>query len=459
MPISALRDRLTEALVAFAWDEWAQMGVLASARRRSDWAQDPEALIVFTLEVARQDARLFDELLDWWLVNDDVLSGWRLRALSDVPGDAGLVGAASEWVARHGGRRRSTLAGHDRGRGEPEALFRTLRGPTLEQDEAFAAYGLLRPVLRPGGKSLQPDMLAPINLAFRLRQLFGPSTRAEVIRCLLTIEAPRVSAPVLAQATGFSVRNVHEALASLHSARVVLAVGVSNELRYAADREQWAAFLGNDGSAIARHRDWPQLLGALRRILRWLWRPALDGLSDYLLASAARDLLEEVGADLAYAGVPVDYGRTVDEALAGLQTTIDRALASLGPYAEPAPAEAGAPNVTPRPSPSRVALEVFQGSSGEWRWRLRGGNGQAIAESAGTLRSRHAATDAARYFASRAHVLTFEAHSDDFGRVWWSAREADGGIVARSADAFASRSNARRAAASVQRRLHQMPAL
>ena len=459
MPISALRSRVTDALLAFAWDEWAQMGVLASPRRQSPWAQDPEAMIVFTLEVARQDARLFDELLDWWLVNDDLLNGWRLRALSDVPGDADLVGAASEWVARHGGRRRSTLTHRDRRRAEPETLFRTLRGPTREQDEAFTAYGLARPVLRPSGKSQQPDMLAPINLAFRLRQVFGPSARAEVVRCLLTIDAPRVSAPVVAQATGLSVRNVHEALASLHSARVVLMVGIGNELRYAADRERWAAFLGNDGAVVAAHRDWPQLLGALRRTLRWLWRPDLDGMSDYLLASSARDLLEEVGGDLAYAGIPVDYGRTIDEALTGLETTVNRALASLGPYGEAAPAQVDESPGASRWPPSRTTLEVLQDASGEWRWRLRGGNGQAVAQSAGTFRTRHSATDAARYFASRAGELAFEARSDDFGRVWWSARELDGGLVARSAEAFASRSNARRAAASVQRRVGEMTVL
>lgn len=45
-----LGQRLSDQLVSFAWDEWAQMGVLATPHRRSPWAQDPEALIVFTRE-------------------------------------------------------------------------------------------------------------------------------------------------------------------------------------------------------------------------------------------------------------------------------------------------------------------------------------------------------------------------------------------------------------------------
>jgi hypothetical protein len=57
--------QLTQQLVSFAWDEWAQMGVLTAPTRVSRWAQDPEALIVFTLEIARREPRLFDETLDW----------------------------------------------------------------------------------------------------------------------------------------------------------------------------------------------------------------------------------------------------------------------------------------------------------------------------------------------------------------------------------------------------------
>ena len=81
MDVSTLSRDLSDRLVAFAWDEWAQMGLLATPHRHSPWAQDPEALILFTLEVARAEPRLFDELMDWALVNEALLSVRRLRAL------------------------------------------------------------------------------------------------------------------------------------------------------------------------------------------------------------------------------------------------------------------------------------------------------------------------------------------------------------------------------------------
>src|SRR5205807_386201 len=91
MPTSTLRTHVVDALLSFAWDEWAQLGVLAIPQRSSPWAQDPEALLVFTFEIARDDPRLFDEVLDWLAVNDSLVSTRRLRALCEDATDTRLV--------------------------------------------------------------------------------------------------------------------------------------------------------------------------------------------------------------------------------------------------------------------------------------------------------------------------------------------------------------------------------
>lgn len=82
MLISATRERLEAGLLSFVWDEWSQMGLLSEARRLSPWAQDPEALLLLTLEVARADPRLFDEVLDWLVRNEHLVSVRRLRTLT-----------------------------------------------------------------------------------------------------------------------------------------------------------------------------------------------------------------------------------------------------------------------------------------------------------------------------------------------------------------------------------------
>jgi hypothetical protein len=328
MDLSTVSRRLSDRLVAFAWDEWAQMGLLATPHRRSPWVQDPEALIVFTLEVARAEPRLFDELMDWMLVNESLLSVRRLRAMCIDETDRALTTAALGWLARR--RPRARLSGHGPTSAPAtlQPLFR-VGGPVNEADEDFAAAGLLRPPLTASHKSHPPNPTAPINLAFRLREILGVGIRAEVVRVLLTIEAPWINAQTLARATGYAKRNVHDALAGLSTAGVVSALTVAAEHRYTADRPAWAALLGCEPDELPSHRDWPQLLGALRRILRWSEQPELVGMSDYLRASSARDLIGAIRPDLAFAGIPTDLSTSPENTLSELEDVTESVLMTM----------------------------------------------------------------------------------------------------------------------------------
>src|ERR1700754_3243830 len=190
IPTSALRRSLDAALLDFAWSEWAQMGLLASAPHRSPWAEDPEALIVFTLEVARDDPRMFDELLDWLLRNEPLVSVRRLRSFAVDPEDRRLVEGALTWVNAH--RPRARLRGRRQPQPSSEPVSRlTVSGlPLRDPAPSFPAAGSARPPVEPSGKSQAPDLRAPINFAFRLRQVLGLGARAEVVRLLLTSAAP-----------------------------------------------------------------------------------------------------------------------------------------------------------------------------------------------------------------------------------------------------------------------------
>ena len=224
MPISAIRDRLSASLAAFAWDEWAQMGVSADARRVSPWAADPEAHFLFGLEIGRADPRLFDELLDWLVTNANVMSAQRLRNMSGSEEDEQLVEATLAWASRYVrsirvGVRRTAKAQ------QTTPLFYVSRAPS-KPDPAFLELGLLKPSSEPSGKSRRPDTLRPINFAFLVRQIFGVGSRAEVMRFLLTatVRSPSGSRPLfttlaIAEAAGFAKRNVQETLNSLVGAR------------------------------------------------------------------------------------------------------------------------------------------------------------------------------------------------------------------------------------------------
>jgi hypothetical protein len=303
MSISELRDEAQERLASFLWAQWGQMGVAANSDRRDSWAADPEALLLLTFEVGRGEPRLLDEVLDWMDFNERLVSVQRLRNIAGDEAGRGLVEAVLGWLGQN--RRRPRLGARSSpGTGEPQPFFRDSRLQVTEPDPAFLAQGFLKPHTEPSGKSQAPDLGLPINFAFRLRLLLGVGVRAEVARVLLTTDAPWMNAQALAASTVYTKRNVQEAAASLASARFVDLRMVGNENRFVAPRSRWAEFLGV--AHLPGSRDWPQLFRAYSRVLRWMDDPGNRDLSDYMLSSRARTMVEGIESDLLFAGVPVN---------------------------------------------------------------------------------------------------------------------------------------------------------
>lgn len=333
MRISELRSRVRGELVEFAWDQWAQMGLFAASERSDRWAADPEALLLFTLEVARADARLFDEVLDWLVVNERLVSVQRLRNLCRDDADRALIEASLAWASQWRPRAPAGSAVRRNGstRGEAAQLFRDVKARRGRVDDVFRAYGWLKPPTERSGKSRPPNMLAAINFAFRLRQLLGVGARSETVRFLLTDDASRTTAQVIAESAAFAKRNVQEALTALHSAGVVEAIPVANEQRYGIDRGRWTTVLDITRDELPTHVAWSQMFYALRRLVRWLDDEANANLSDYMLASQARVLAEEITPELRYAGVRADRPtRTGADYWQDFVTFVDAAVAALG---------------------------------------------------------------------------------------------------------------------------------
>lgn len=303
MSISQLKDDVQKALADFLWDEWGQMGVSGNTKRHDTRATDPEALLLLTFEVGRGEPRLFEEVLDWMLVNERLLSVQRLRNLAVDDADRALVESVIGWLGENLPRfRLSPKPGKD---GDSQPFFRDSRLKVADPDPAFLAQGLLKPRSEPSGKSQAPNLVLPINLAFRLRLLLGVSVRAEVARVLLATDTPWMNAQALARSTAYTKRNVQEAAASLASAGFVYSHTIGNENLFEAS-PRWPDFLTID--ALPELKDWPQIFRALRRLLRWLADPANHDLSDYLLMSSARTLVEEIEPDLTFAGLSVPTG-------------------------------------------------------------------------------------------------------------------------------------------------------
>lgn len=335
MEISALREQVGDAFVGFAWDQWGQMGLLARPDHWDPWTMDPEALLVFSLEVARRDPRLCDELLDWLYTNERIVSVQRLRNLAVDDADRSLVDASLSWVAQRKRRLRERTRGdavESSTAADLVPLFHDLPTRSVALDPAFAEHGFAKPDTVASDRSQAPDLGKPINFAFRLRHLLGVSARAEVMRWLLSSGVPRVSAPVIARSAGYSKRNVQGALTALVAAGVIQMIVVGGEQSYRTERDRWGALLKESHESWPRHVDWPQLLGASLRILRWLDDPATESLSDYMRASEARNLTERIAGDLRYAGIMVETGGQggPEEGWEAFVATVHHLLVALG---------------------------------------------------------------------------------------------------------------------------------
>lgn len=306
MKAETLRAEITSELQSLAWGQWSQLGVSgARPKQREERAADPEALILFTLEVGRTDPRLFDEVLDWLVGNEQLVSVHRLRSLCVGATERALVEAALAWSAKSRGRARTATRQSDAQGDSVEPLFPSLPGPRGDVDPAFLAHGFLREPLVPSGKSQSPRLGEPICFAFRLRRLLGVGVRAEVIRTLLTVRAERISGKVVTASAGFAQRNVREGLAQLVDAGVISAVSVSDDRHYSTEVGDWSTLLGFESPReLPLHYEWIRAYRALAQILRWVQQPGLDELSPYLRASHARTLVEEIEADLRYVGIP-----------------------------------------------------------------------------------------------------------------------------------------------------------
>jgi len=153
MPISELRELVDKRLLDFVWNEWAQMGILATPRFESPWAADPEALLLLTLETGRSDPRVFDETLDWLTVNGGLVSQQRLRNLCVDDDDRKLVDAMLAWGgARQPALRSARVRAAGGGGGEVQQLFY----PSVRfaaPDPIFEAHGWLRGPAEPSGNS------------------------------------------------------------------------------------------------------------------------------------------------------------------------------------------------------------------------------------------------------------------------------------------------------------------
>ena len=332
------RDLFIDNVLNFLWRQWSALGVLGEARTKDPWIYDPEPMLLFTLEMARYEPRLFDEVVDWLVVNGKWVDMQRLRGILREKDkiDRNLVGAVAAFLMNQGNERkwrnlsRFCRAYASNSSSNPEPLFYEKNGKphpiTKIPDPSFLDYGFNRPQLRVRRLTRKTPITSHNTLRFLLRALFGLGSRAECMVYLLTHDAGHPSE--VAKAIGLSVRGTQDALIELSTSGLILTRAKGKrKIEYWLSQKKWWEFLSR--GIISRIEkpvwiDWITLYSALFKVWSTLNEISREEVSDYMRSSKLRDSLEMVGSEFAKSGLdippvpgkevrPVEYKKAFEE--------------------------------------------------------------------------------------------------------------------------------------------------
>lgn len=337
--LQTFRTDLSNGLLNFIWRQWRAMGVSGSLPGHDDWLIDPESVLAFTTEIARRDARVFDEFLDWIACNGQWINVQRLstNVQHDGAGCKAAVGAIAAWLAdrdrsakwRGLAHRMKTEACHP-----AEALFQSYpKGtlPVFEQcDQYFERYGLLRQPVDIRGMTQPVNMAAPGNAMFKSRAVFGIGIRADVIMYLLTTDGGHSRR--IASLLGYNHMRVRELLVGLAEAGVVTMRPVGRAKHYWIDKDRWRPVL-LERSEIPRWIDWRALIRGLSVIWRETWSIDEERADDYIFSSNMRMAVRTARDDLHASGAGIeieeDRGHIAEDYLPVFLANMSRMLATL----------------------------------------------------------------------------------------------------------------------------------
>lgn len=308
-----------ENILNFLWRQWSALGVLGEARTRDPWLYDPEPMLLFTLEMGRYEPRLFDEVMDWLVVNGKWIDMQRLRGILREKGEStrNLMGAVTAFLIQKGNERkwrnlnRFCQSQASRSPNHTSSLFYEKDGKphpiSRKPDPSFLAYGYNRPQLEVRRMTREVPITSQTTVRFLLRALFGIGSRAECLAYLLTHDGGHPSE--VAKAIGISIRGAQDALIELSKSGLILTrVKGKRKIEYWLSLERWWEFLSR-GSITEIEKpvwvDWIALYSALFGVWATLNEISQREISDYMRSSKLRDSMEKVGSEFSRSGLDI----------------------------------------------------------------------------------------------------------------------------------------------------------
>ena len=316
--LTSYREQLIEKLVAFLWGQWSALGVAGHARSDDNRIIDPEALLLFSTVIARHDARLFDEVLDWLQENASRISLQRLGTMvkEERLGDMAVLAAMAEYLTKHTTHktwklviRKAESAGSIT-KGTVERLFPGVP-LTGEPDPIFLQRSLERGKIDLRGMSRRPRTDQPATFLFKLRSLFGRQARAEVVAWLLANDRGHPAA--IARHTGYFRRTVQIVLNDLSESGHVRAIRSGREKDFLIDPDEWRFLMTwKPADTFPRWVTWAPVFRFLESVLETLSQPGIDERSERFKAVQLREVLSAAPPSMKECGISFDLRSSVE---------------------------------------------------------------------------------------------------------------------------------------------------
>lgn len=294
------------------WSQWSALGAYVTGETCRGCVVDPEALLVATCTLGRRDIRLFDEALDWLVINHALLRPTRLTRIAGEFGPEAqrVLGAVAEFISERIGS--DLLPGVKKAAQESisvteeEYLFPSEAGlkpaKGTGRDKSFLKWGLLRGEPRIREHSGRPDLGNPVNIMLRMRMQYGASSRAEILAYLFT--GGSGNSHQIARKIKYDQAGVYRELERLVSSGMVSKHKGSRDAQYWIDAERFAA-----AHSLQRERPvflvWGDIYRAYHLVLKDVWDHPEEYDNAFLAAERMRDLTGEVVSLIRNAGEPL----------------------------------------------------------------------------------------------------------------------------------------------------------
>jgi len=223
MQYNEFLNELKTSQLELIWDLWSELGI-SGYGKPSNSIVDPEALLLYSLILARSDARLYDEIIDWTIRNGELLSIPRIKSLLSIFPAQKQVGALAELLVekeRHSKWKALISFGNNE---MSEPLFYSYNYEALpiigEPDPRFLRHGLIRSAWNWRNHSLPFNPNNCGTFILKLRAFIGVTARCEIIASL--IEGTEKHPSQIAREIAFASKTTQETLVQMAQSEIIL---------------------------------------------------------------------------------------------------------------------------------------------------------------------------------------------------------------------------------------------